>query len=350
MATLPSVAGAATLMDFAKSLDPDGKVASIAELLAETNTILQDMMYVEGNLPTGHRSTVRTGLPTAIWRKLYQGVPASKSIRAQVTDNVGMLEARSEIDKDLADLNGNTAAFRMSEAEAFIEAMNQEHARVLFYGDSNTSDPDAFTGLTPRYNDLTVTVPNSANILDSGGTGSDNTSVWLVIWGINTLFGIFPKGSMAGLQHTDLGVIDAFDANGDRFRAYADLWQWKSGLVVKDWRYAVRIANIDISDLNGATGTQALTAATNILKTMAKAMAFIPAMGKGRPAFYANRTVISNLTSMAMDKTSNVLAIEPGYNQLGQVSPGSVQASNLTFLTVPIRTSDALLNTEAQVT
>lgn len=350
MATLPSVAGAATLMDFAKSLDPDGKVASVAELLAETNAILQDMMWVEGNLPTGHVSTVRTGLPTAIWRKLYQGVPASKSLRAQVTDNIGMLEARSEVDKALADLNGNTAAFRMSEAEAFIEAMNQEKARVLFYGDSNTSDPDAFTGLTPRYNDLTVTVPNSVNILDSGGTGADNTSVWLVVWGVNTLFGIFPKGSKAGLEHQDLGEIDAFDSNNDRFRAYADIWMWKCGLVVKDWRYAVRIANIDISDLNGATGTQALTAATNILKTMAKSMALIPAMGKGRAAFYANRTIISNLTSMALDKTSNVLAIEPGYNQLGQVSPGSAQASTLTYLTVPIRTSDALLNTEAQVT
>lgn len=350
MATLPSVAGAATLMDFAKSLDPNGKVASIAELLAETNAILLDMMWIEGNLPTGHRSTVRTGLPTAIWRKLYQGVPAGKSTRAQVTDNIGMLEARSEVDRALADLNGNTAAFRMSEANAFIEAMNQEKARVLFYGDSNTSDPDAFTGLTPRYNDLTVTVPNSANILDSGGTGADNTSVWLIIWGINTIFGIFPKGSKAGLSHEDLGLIDAFDGNGDRFRAYADIWKWDCGLVVADWRYAVRIANIDISDLNGATGTQALTAATNILKTMAKSLAFIPAMGKGKAAFYANRTVIANLTTMAMDKTSSVLAIEPGHNQLGKISPGSAQASVLTFLTVPIRTSDALLNTEAQVT
>jgi len=49
-----------TLAEWAKRLDPDGKVAKIVEILNQTNEILMDMMFVEGNLPTGHRTTVRT--------------------------------------------------------------------------------------------------------------------------------------------------------------------------------------------------------------------------------------------------------------------------------------------------
>lgn len=347
MATLPSVSGAVTLMDYAKRLDPDGSVAAVAELLAETNEILTDMQWKEGNLPTGHTSTVRTGLPTVIWRKMYQGVPASKSLTAQITDNCGMLEARSEVDMALIELNGNTPAFRLSEADAFLESMNQELSRVLFYGDSTLADPDAFTGLAPRFNDPTAV--NGSNVLDAGGAGADNTSIWLVVWGENTVHGIFPKGTQAGLSHQDLGEIDAFDASNNRFRAMADHWKWKAGLTVKDWRYVVRMGSIDVSDLVGVTGTQALTAATNVLKLMAKSFAFIPAMGKGKACFYANRTVISTLTVMAMDKTSSVLAIQPGYEQFGKVTPGYANESTLTFLGIPVRTSDAILNTEALV-
>ena len=101
MATLPK-AGAVTLLDFAKSINPDGTTAAVVELLNQTNEVLDDMLWIEGNLPTGHRSTIRTGLPTVVWRQLYGGVPPSKSVRAQVDDSCGMLEARSEVDKDIA--------------------------------------------------------------------------------------------------------------------------------------------------------------------------------------------------------------------------------------------------------
>lgn len=346
MATLPSTSGAVTLLDFAKSLDPNGNTATVVELLNQTNEILLDMQWIEGNLPTGHRTTVRTGLPTAIWRKLYQGVPASKSTRAQITDNCGMLETRSEVDKDLAILNGNTNEFRLSEAEAFIEAMNQTMATQLFYGDAST-DPEAFTGMAPRYSDVTAT--NGQNIIDAAGSGSDNTSIWLIVWGKNTIHGIFPKGSKAGLQHENLGLIDAFDSSNNRYRAFADHWQWKCGLTVKDWRYAVRIGSIDVSDLQGLTGTQALTAATSVIKLMTRAMARIPSMGMGKACFYANRTIVEMLGVIALEKSSSAVKIEEAINQFGNVTAGSAGSSNLKFLGVPIRTTDALLNTEAVV-
>lgn len=335
MATLPTKAGAVTLLDFAKSVDPDGKVAKVVELLNQTNPILEDMLYVEGNLPTGHRTTVRTGLPSAIWRQLYQGVPASKSVRAQVDDSCGMLETRAEVDKDLAELNGNTAEFRLSEAQAFLEAMNQTMSTTLFYGDTAVN-PEKFMGLAPRYSDSTT--KNGQNIIKAGGASSGNTSVWLVCWGQNTVHGIFPKGSIAGLQHEDLGLIDAFDASNNRYRAYADHWQWKTGLCLRDWRYAVRIANIDVSDLNGLTGTQAITAATSIIKLMIQALHRLPSRSMGRCVFYANRTVRQMLDIIALEKSSAALSIREAAGQF-----------ETNFLGVPIKTADSLLNTEGVV-
>ena len=328
-----------TLADWAKRTDPDGRVPVVAELLSQTNEILDDAVFKEGNLPTGERVVIRTGLPTVYWRALNQGIPNSKSTTAQVDEACGMLEARSEVDKDLAMLNGNTAQFRLSEDTAFLEAMNQTQATTMFYGNPAT-EPKSFLGLAGRYSTLTGTI--GANVITAGGTGSDNTSVFLVCWGDNTVYCPFPKGSKAGLIHEDLGEQTVYDSS-NRMQAYATRYQWKNGLVVKDWRYVVRIPNIDVSDLIGQTGTQASTAATNLIKLMARAIYRIPNMTMGRCAFYMNRTVHSGMALAALDKSSAVLNINQGLTQFGQPH------SWLTFLGVPLRKVDSLINSEALV-
>lgn len=355
MANLPSVAGRNTLLDIAKSFDPQGKVAIVAELLNQSNEVINYLPFMAGNLPTGHKAVVRTGLPAVTLRQFYKGVSVTKSGRATIEDVCAMLEGRNEIDKDLADLNGNSAAFRMSEAMAFIESMNQSFCQQVIYGDTSTNK-DGILGLTYRYNSLSASVASSGNIIDAGGSGSDNTSIWLLVAGENTITGIYPKGSQAGLTQEDLGVIDAFDASNNRFRAYAELWQWKFGLHVKDWRYAVRIANVDISDLTGQTGTQAITAATWINKLMIKALARIPSMGMGTPMFLASRTVKEMLSIGALDKSQNALSFEAAVNQYGTVAPGSVAGSGtgikggtLRFMGVPVLTVDQILATETRV-
>ena len=329
-----------TLADWAKRSDPDGRVPIVAELLSQSNEILDDCVFKEGNLPTGERVVIRTGLPGVYWRALNQGIPSTKSTTAQIDEACGILEARSEVDKDLAMLNGNTAQFRLSEDTAFLEAMNQTQAETLFYGNPGT-DPKKFLGLAPRYSDLGA--DNSVNILNAGGSGSDNSSVYLVVWGDNTVYCPFPKGSKAGLTHEDLGEQTVYNSDGTRLQAFATRYQWKNGLVVKDWRYVVRICNIDVSDLLGVTGTQAGTAATSLVKLMARALYRIPNMAMGRAAFYMNRTVHSGMAISALDKSQSVLNIQDGLSQFGSAQ------SYLTFLGVPLRKVDALLNTESVV-
>lgn len=338
MATLST--GALTLADWAKRQDPEGRVPVVAELLSQSNEVLEDAVFMEGNLPTGHRVVIRTGLPTVYWRAINQGIPTSKSTTAQVDESCGMLESYSEVDKDLAELNGNTSAFRLSEDTAFLEAMNQTQTQTMFYGNPST-DPKQYLGLAARYSSLSG--GNAQNIISAGGASTDNTSIYLVVWGENTVFCPFPKGSKAGLVHEDLGLNTVWDSQGARYQAYRTHYQWKNGLVVKDWRYVVRICNIDVSDLIGQTGTQASTAATNIVKLMARALYRIPNMAMGRPAFYMNRTVHSGLALAALDKSQYVLKIEDGLSQFGTPS------NYLTFLGVPLRRVDQLLNNESVV-
>lgn len=325
-----------TLLDLAKRSDPDNKIATIVEILNETNEMLDDMVWVEGNLPTGHRTTIRSGIPTPTWRKLYAGVQPTKSTTVQVTDNVGMLEAYAEVDVALADLNNNTAAFRMSEDRTFIEGISQELQDTLLFGNEGT-EPEAFTGLSPRFNDLSA--ENADNIIDAGGTGVDNNSIWLVVWGPNNIHGIIPKGSTAGLKMTDKGVvtIEDVDGSGGRMEAYRTHYRFDAGLTVRDWRYVVRICNVDKSLLAPAHGTGA-----DLPDLMFQAMRFIPNLNSGRPVFYMSRDTATMVArQVAVDGASSFLTSES--------NAGDIRWTEK-FHGIPMRRVDALSADEARVT
>lgn len=326
---------APTLIDVAARTGDDGKIAVIAELLSQLNEPLLDIQWIEGNLPTGHKTTIRTGIPSATWRLLNYGAIPTKSTTATITDVCGMLETYSQIDKDLADLNGNAANFRLTEDAAFLEGMNQQFMGAFWYA-SVASNPERITGLAPRYSSLSA--GNATNIIDAGGTASANTSMWLVVWGPNTVHGIYPKGSVAGLSHQDVTTAAPIsDGNGGLYQAYQTKYQWKCGLTVRDWRYAVRICNIDTT--TNAGGLQSTTP-PNLQRLMIRAINKIPSMGMGTPVFYCNRAVKTWADIQATEKTS--LAF--------QVLEDAQGRPFTAFRGIPVRLSDQLLNTETRVT
>ncbi len=338
---------ALTLADWAARLDPNGKVANIVEILNQTNEVIADMLFVEGNTPTGHITTVRTGLPEVAWRMLNYGVPQSKSRTVQVTDTCGMLAAYAQVDKKLADLNGNTAAFRLSEDVAFIEAMNQEMASVLFYGNTQL-EPKKFLGLAPRYNDSSA--ENGENIIDAGGTGSDLTSIWLVCWGASTVHGIFPKGYQAGLKSADLTQNKAegdplLDPNGDRYQGYISHYSWDLGLCLRDWRYVVRISNIDINTLTKRGGIVNLMASDavydagpDLADLLIQAIELVPSLGKGTPVIYCNKTIRTWMRRQIKNSTNvNILMQDIAGKKV------------VTFDEIPVKRCDAILNSEDRV-
>jgi hypothetical protein len=322
--------GNPTLLDLAKRLDPGGSVADVVEILNETNEVLDDMTWLEGNLPTGHRSVIRTGIPTPTWRKMYGAVAPGKSTTAAVTDTCGMLEAYSNVDKALADINGNTAAFRMSEDKAFLEGMSEEVAGTLFYGNQGT-EPEAFTGLAPRFSGLTA-AQSGDNIIDAfTGSGGDLTSIWLVVWGPRTVHGIVPQGSKAGFQQQDLGETMIQSSSGN-YQAYVTHYRWDAGLCVRDWRYVARVANIDVSEILVASD------AKRLITFMIQAVERIPNLGAGRPVFYMNRRVREALRIGIIEKIANNLTWDT-------VAGKHV----MTFDSIPVRRSDQILITESRV-
>ncbi len=347
---------ALTLADWAKRVDDDGKIAEIVNLLSQSNEILDDMLWMQGNLPTGHKTTIRTGLPTAYWRLLNQGVPRGKSTTAQITETCGMLETYSDIDVDLVALSGNDRAFRLSEELAFLEGMNQQMASTIFYNNitgaagptgSTTGGPAAFMGLAPRYPSVsTATAQTANNVLDAGGQNNTNTSVWLIHWGPMSVHGIFPKGSKAGFRQEDMGKTPVYDSSGNPYYAWRTHYKWDAGIVVKDWRYAVRIANIDVTTLAGGTPP-------NLINLMVRAIHRLPTqparagnvmtsdaprLTLGQAGFYCNRAVSTWLDLQALNKTNVLLRMDE--------FDGKPVTS---FRGIPARTCDQILNTEARV-
>ena len=334
-----------TLVDVATRSDPNGNTAKIAELLTLSNPILADMVWKEGNLTTGERTTVRTGLPSVAFRQLNAGVAKSKSTVAQVDEGAAELVGESQVDRSLAILSGNPGEYRLSEAAPFFEAMNQTMATTLFYGNAKAS-PKEFTGLAPRYNSLSgFTGPQ---IIDAGGTGSDNRSIWLVAWSPNTVTGIYPKNTKAGLMHMDATANDRAgpdsypigdyvkDADNNDYLAYKDHYQWNCGLAVKDYRYIVRIANIDKSELvkTGATGADLQDLMIQALETIHSTD--MPGMNV---VFYAPRIISSFLRRQMVSQKNAFLS----WSEIGGKRV-------TTFDTVPIRRTDALNVDEARVT
>lgn len=321
-----------TLADWAMRVDPDGKIPVIVELLAQRNELIEDVHWEEGNLPTGHRITQRTGLPTVMARSINQGITPSKSTTAQVDEAVAYIEGFSEVDAKLVELNGEEAAFRMTEAGGFLESMDQAFANIMVYGDP-TAAPAVFRGFAPRFNKISGG-SFTQNILSGGGAASVNTSVWLVGWGPLSVAGIFPKGSKAGISHTDYGkqiVENVAGVGGARMVAYREHWEWDCGLAVKDWRFIVRICNID-------TTITSNNIAADLISLMSRSIDRLPTLNGIKAAFYMNRTIYSILRIQALNKSNAALSVEEGLTQI-----------EVKFMGIPLRKVDQILNTESTI-
>lgn len=308
-----------TSADLAKRIGPDQKEAIVIDLMTKTNRIMEDVLWKEGNLPTGHRTTVRDGLPASYYRLFNQGVTPSKDATRQVDEQCGILTNFMVVDKDLAELNGMQQSFMVSQAKPRFESMTQTVASTLFYGDSRIT-PEAFHGFGPRY-----PYKNSPNVIDFGDTGSNCTSIYLVGWGEDTCHMIFPKASKAGIDVHDFGLVTALDGDNKEFPAYKTMYSWKHGLCIADWRYVVRICNIDVSDFTGDDITDALIDAYHL----------IPNPEGVKMNFYLPRALMGAIDKQAKDKGN-------AYYTQNNVFGKPVTS----FWETPLRRCDALLTTE----
>ncbi|MBO0865503.1 MAG: hypothetical protein J2P16_10580 [Mycobacterium sp.] len=332
-------------------MDPEGRISDMAELMSQANEMLDDMPVVEANGLTSHVTTVRTSLPKGQYIRFYQGTPYTKSNRAQLEFGLSLLRNYSQVDKRLASIGGQETVFREKEDIAHMQGLAQQQSTTLCYGNAWTV-PETFTGFTPFFNTVNPqTAQNAINVFDCGGVGNSNSSIWMIAWGEQTVYGAYPKGSKAGLSFEDKGdVVPGFDANMLRFEAYTSLFEWMLGLVVEDWRYIIRMCNID-------TTTAGLLGATppDLFAIMARAIVRLPTAGRTvsgitktdapdrmspniRLKIYCDRTVRAALDVQAI-RDRNVLLSPTDYAGRPIVN----------WRNVPIAVQDSLLDTEARV-
>ncbi len=330
MATLG--AGYLTLADRLKRTENGKTAAEIIEMMSETNEVLQDANALQCNDGTNHITTIRTGLPSAVFRNLYGYVPTSKSTTEQVKDVTGMLETYSVVDVDLVDKSENPKLFRLSESSAFIEAMNQKLQETIFYG-SIKENAAAFDGLAVRYSKKSNDPKKiGSNIIDAGGASTDNTSVWFVTWGDLHTSLLYPQGSQAGVQHKDDGVMTETSSTGGKRKVYQDHYKMDVGLSVRDWRSTCRIANISVSGLAGATPA-------DIEDLLNKAYYKIRRFAKtGKTYIYCNSTVLMYFESQLRNKTNVNFTIKEYLND-----------NVLHYKNIPIRECEQITCSESVV-
>lgn len=342
------------LIDMQKTANPKGGIWPVAELLSLTNPILDDAIAVECNAGQKHVTSIRTGLPETAWGALYEGTPQSKGSRQNVEDTTGFLEAMSSVDKRLLDLYpGREGQIRLQEAQGFIESMNQRMARGMFYANTDTS-PKEFKGLGPRYSKL-GTSGSGRQIIDAGGT-TNLTSMWFVTWSEGATHLIYPEGTQAGIKRENKGEQRVLDDKGNPYFVLEEMFRWHIGMSVRDWRYNVRIANIDVEAVRNGTvklydlmrqayyrlqSRRQMRAGSNFGKGGATADPTIPI---SRIAIYANTDILEALdrtgTNANGGSTDNFVRLVPKELEGQEV---------LTYRSMPIRETDALINTEERV-
>jgi hypothetical protein len=325
-----------TFLDLQKMMAPDGSIDHVAQVLNQTEE-MDEITFVEGNLTTGHRHSVQTGLPTTSMGRLYKGVTASKGSTEQITDTTAMLESMSEVDSRLVKMASDPMTFRWQMDAPHVESMSQKFHNLLFKGSALAADE--FIGLESRLN--STTAANGENVLlgAASPTGNDIHSIWLAVWSPTSLFGIVPKGSQIGLQTEDLGERWLENASGsnDRMKVMATYFKWDVGLGLTDWRYIVRIANIKLADVkdDAATGP-------NLPFLMKDAIERLPLYGVGRTAFYMNRSLRQKLRrQVASGVASSTLTME----DVGGISP----RKKLMFDEIPVNRSDTLAAGESAI-
>lgn len=341
-----------TLLDVSSRYDPDGKPKVIAEMLSQSNEIWEDLPMKESSEIMGHDFAFRSSLPAGYWSSYNQGIPTGKSTTNKARVGLGRLQGYSQIDKNLARDSGNAENFRMSEDQAFFEGMSQTMTKAVIYGNSAVN-PSEFMGLTGFYNTVnTSNQPNARNVISAGGLGTSNSSIWLVGWGDRQIHGLFPRGSQTGgLQHEDYSDSRAgYDNIGNMFEVYTSHFQQTMGLCPMDWRWGVRICNVDTTTA-GLGGPNA----PDLFTLMAEALHKCPTGSKEstgvtstdapgdptpgvRQVFYVNRTIRRYLETQAI-RDRNVLL------SLDEYAGRTITK----FRGIPVKTVDQILNTESTV-
>ncbi len=329
-------------MLLAARMTNNNEIVRVAEVLNETNDVIQDAIVQKSTDITTHVFSRRTALPGVQWVKVGNGWNATTGLLNQVREEMGMLKARFLAPQDMMDLQPNPDKYRSNQERAYIESMGQELSNTLFGNYSSgslspaTEPPEEFAGFQRRYASLS-TADTSYVINNGNTTGNDNTSIWFVQWAPTKVYLISPRNMEAGgLKKEDKGLVYTLgdNASGTASQRNNQLWafitefSWNVGLAVEDTRAVKRLANIDtVSTEDNTLDEDKIIQIRNNFR------------GNETIFMYVNETIFTQLQILAKDKTN--------VRWTGDDPFGKPQFN---FLDMPVRRSDAISNDEGILT
>lgn len=314
----------------AAKMTHNNEIIDVAEVLNETNDVINDAIVQRGNDITSHVVARRTALPTATWVKVGNGWNPSVGLLQQARETIGQLKARYQCPQDVMRLQPNPEKYRMQQERAYIESMGQEFANTLVAGSTTNGPPEEFDGLLARYN--TLSTNNAYYVLNNGaslGTGASLTSIWFIQWRPGAAYLIYPRNAEGGgIKKEDKGLNLTTGDNSQNLWAYITEFSWDVGLCIEDTRSVKRLCNISTASATDANtlDEDKVIQVRNNFKT------------PGTIYMYCNETIYTQLQILAKDKT-NV--------NWGENNPfGRPQ---MYFLDMPVRRLDAIATTETLV-
>ena len=255
--------------------------------LRQRNDIMSHLQWKEASHKTYHRFLHRSSEPSGSFVALGEGISGSRSEVGVVIEPMGVLNDLSEIPEDIVRVSQNPQQFRFDEDVAFLDGLAKKLVASIFYG-SQASDPNAFNGLSTRYN-----LDSKFNVKDSGGSGT--MSAWIIQHSADDgVAVIYPAGShSAGITMRDRGMqyVDQSASNNARVFSVFTEFEFAMGLAVMDHRAALRYANIDTS-----SNTFTLTEFIDLCKE---------AWDLSTTRAYVNRTVWGQVQAAALAQSGN---------------------------------------------
>lgn len=324
MATEVDVSAQHTLGELAKRTN-NKQTLDIATNLAKLAPVIGDAYWKEANRLTDHVHTRAAALPSGTWRAVNEGVDPEAAQTLQITEPIGYLEDRSEIDELLIKLAPQPRQYRYDEDMLHLEGLAQTIETAFWYS-VETTHPKKFDGIATRYATLS---PTPDNVFNAGeDTANKGTSAYIIKWGPGSVFCIYPGGSKTmGIEKNDMGKELITTSGTTRLYMWVSQFIFNMGICVRDHRCIQRLANI-----NGTSGEATNQVDENKLIEMYNN---IPGGHEGC-VMYVNKLVMTQLAIKAKDKPN---VFWPTKDAFGRPV--------INFWDIPIHTSEMIVNTEA---
>lgn len=333
-----------SLVDLLKSMNAAGQFVRAVDMMRQANEILDVMTWMPCNSGDEHLIVQNVTLPTIYEAMINRGILPSDGKDYDIFEPTATFRSWQEIDADAAEATGDPAKCMADRSRKHRQAHARNFVSNLIYGNSLT-DPDTFPGIMQRYSDPTDN--NGQNMINAGGVGSDNASILLMGFGEDAVSGLYPKGTIAGLQTDDKGKVTKSNADGttDAWRdVYLSKFSWSCGLSIEDWKWCARICNIDKSDIlaNNDSAADLLQLTEDALYCMPSTAVMTDSNSNGRRmGWFMNRTM-----RKMIDRQSR-RSVQAG-GQLDYAVVDGVRRKTLHG--IPMYTVDQMTNAETLVT